>query len=681
MPINPDGEVPPLAAMVPESRALHGVEWIDEYAWMHDHGDPRFVAYLEAEREFYDRATGHLAHLRGEIFSEVERRLLPTDDSVSWRRGAFFYYARTVTGREYEQFLSTRDLREPGRVLLDEAEFVGDVGGFVEIGVRIVSPDGRLLAYSVDTSGDEVYRLRFRDTGTGTDLSDEVPGTYYTGAWSADSGTFFYTVCDAQYRPYQVWRHTIGGGNTLVFTEDDARFEVEVWATRSDRFIVIQSSCRDTSESWLVPADRPDTPPRLVRARRRGVQYRVDDSREGDELFIVTNDGAPEFALARASTSVPHEWRPVDSARPGERLVACHVLAGHLLLELRRDAAALLRTVDRHSGEEREIHPDVPAGTLTLDDRFEYDDRAVTVRVESLVQPPTWHVVDLSTGDRTLRKRQEVPGYDPSRYRTEQRLAPAPDGVGVPVTLAWRADTPLDGTAPALLWGYGAYESCDDPAFDPVLASLLDRGVVYALTHPRGGGERGRGWWEAGRLSAKPTTFTDHLAVADWLGDTLVDPARIATRGLSAGGLLQAAVYSMRPDRWRAVVAEVPFVDVVTTMLDPTIPLTVNEWDEWGDPREPAMFELIWGYSPYEHPPAGPRPPLLVTAAVHDPRVMVREPAKWVARLRATGQPEQRLLFRVELGAGAHTGPAGRYAHARYEAEILAFILDELGAG
>jgi oligopeptidase B len=284
-----------------------------------------------------------------------------------------------------------------------------------------------------------------------------------------------------------------------------------------------------------------------------------------------------------------------------------------------------------------------------------------------------------------------VPGYDPSAYRTERRHAPAADGTLVPVTLAYRADTPLDGTAPCLMWGYGAYESCDDPEFEPAIISLLDRGVIYAQTHPRGGGENGRAWWLGGRLESKHNTFTDHLAVANWLAgvapdatsgsgpDALVDGSRIATRGLSAGGLLQAACATLAPNRWAAVVAEVPFVDVIGSMLDPTIPLTVNEWDEWGDPRRPADFAWMRAYSPYDNLPASPRPPLLVTASLHDARVLVHEPAKYVARMRASAKPDDLMLFRVELGAGAHTGPSGRYAHYRYESEVYAFVLSHLG--
>ncbi|GAA1372344.1 S9 family peptidase [Catellatospora chokoriensis] len=673
--------VPPVAPREPHEHELHGRRWTDDYGWMRDHSDPRFLAYLRAERGYYDAAANRLEGLQTEVFHEVERRLLPTDDSVSWRHGSRFYYTRTVAGSEYEQFLQAGHDGDSDRVLLDGAWLAGP-DGFAEIGLRELSPDNTLLAYSVDTTGDEVYRLKFLQLATLTDLSEELPRTYYTGAWSADSGTFFYTVHDDLFRPHQVWRHLIGTSpeaDVLVLQEDDARFDLTVQTTRDLRWIMIEARSRDTAEWRMIPADAPHTAPVLVAPRRKGVDYSVDHA--DGRLVIVTDDGAPEFRVMSApvATPGPEHWTELLAPRPGERITACHALRRHWLVELRRDGFPLLRAVDRATGAVVEMAAEIDAGHIRLATPVEYGDTTVTVVVESLTEPPSWHSVDLCTGVRELRKRREVPGYDATAYRTARRHATAPDGTAVPVTLAWRADTPLDGTAPALLYGYGAYESVLDPEFDPVLPSLLDRGVVYALTHPRGGGENGRRWWLDGHLAAKANTFTDHLAVADWLADGIADGSRLATRGLSAGGLLQGAVYTRRPGRWAAVVAEVPFVDVITSMLDPDIPLTVNEWDEWGDPRKPDEFDWMWAYSPYNHLPQGRRPALLATGALHDPRVMVHEPAKWVARLRATATPDDGPLYlRPELGSGAHTGPAGRYAHAHYEAEITAFLLSHL---
>jgi oligopeptidase B len=701
----PNSTEPPIAPTEPMARDLHGVTIVDDYGWMRETSDPRFLPYVRAERAHYDRMTGHLTNLREALSAETAHRLVPTDESVRWRRGSQFYYMKSVTGSEYEQFMSSRNAVGTGRVVLDDADLATEPDGYVAAEVREVSPDNRVLAYAYDTQGDEVYTLRFRDMASGQDLPDKVDRASETGAWSSDSSVFFYTVHDDLYRPHQVWRHAIGtdgSDDVLVYQEDDARFDLAVRATTSGDYIVIEIESRDSAESYAIAADQPAATPTLVRRREPGIEYRVDHVRAADgvpaSFVIVTNLGATEFRLMVAPVTEPADWLEMAAGRPGERLVAAHAFAGHVVLELRRDGFPLLRVAEIASGPmlgvEREIHAGVDAGRIGLDEHQEYDAGTILVEVESIIEPMAWFDVELSTAERRLRKRREVPGYDPTEYRTERRHAPTADGTLVPVTLAWHADTPLDGTAPCLMWGYGAYESCDDPWFEPGLVSVLDRGVVYALTSPRGGGENGRHWWLDGHLAAKSNTFTDHAAVANWLagaapdatGGTgsaehtpLVDPARIVTRGLSAGGLLQAAALNVAPQRWCAVVAEVPFVDVIGSMSDPSIPLTINEWEEWGDPRRPDEFAYLYAYSPYENLPPSPRPRMLVTAALHDPRVLVHEPTKWVAKLRATGKPGDDLLFRVELGAGAHTGPAGRYAHVRYEAEVYAFILDALG--
>lgn len=673
----------------------------DDYAWMRDHDAPAMRDYLAAERAYYDARTRHLDRLTDRLYGEAAARTPGTaDDCVGWTLRGYRYWHRTPQGAENRQFVRAR-LAGPDQseqVLLDENR-IGAASGYVEVGIAAVSPDDRLLAWSADTSGAEIYRLSFTQIDTGRELPDVVERTYPGGAWSADSSCFFYLVPDPLNRPYQVWRHTIGtsaAADVLVYSEADARYELTLHLSRSGALIVITASSRDTTEVWLVPASAPQSPPACVEPRRRGIEYRVDhlaDRRGGyGDLLIVTDDGQAEFTLMRASVAAPGRanWTRVDCpaiapARDDTRLLACDVLAGHLVLSLRRAGAPLL-TVTSHDGSgAREVCSAFETGSIWLEDHAEYGAGSVVVGEQSLIEPRRWSQLDLATGERRELKREHVPGYDSSRYRTGLLLARAADGTDVPVSIAYRSQTMLDGTPPCLLYGYGAYESCLDPEFDVSLPSLLDRGAVYAVAHVRGGGELGRHWWQQGRLRAKPTTFSDFADVADWLaGDSpgsvaLVDGSRIVSRGLSAGGLLQGAVYSRAPRRWRAVVAEVPFVDVVTTMLDPDIPLTIGEWDEWGDPREAEDFACMRAYSPYENPPTGPRPALLVTGAVHDPRVLVHEPAKWVARLRATDTAASTILFRVELGAGAHTGPSGRFGHLRYEAEVCAFIVDAMG--
>ncbi|ETK35280.1 S9 family peptidase [Microbispora sp. ATCC PTA-5024] len=640
----------------------------DPYAWMRDHESPAFLANLTAERALYEQQTRHLRSLRDELHAELSARTLLSDESVAWRSGGSFYYTRTVAGRDFEQLCRFRGVNDSVEVLLDENELLDDPacrGGFLSLGVRQVSPDGSLLAYSVDFTGDEVYELRIRDLVTGTDLPGRVPRTYYGAAWSAASDVLFYVVHDELYRPYQVWRRRLGGGpDVLVFQEDDARFEVTVRATRSGAYVLIETASRDTTETLLIPTSAPQTPPEVVRPRRRGVEYAVEHG--GDELFLVTDDEAVEFRLVTAT------GREVLAGSDDTRLVRCDAFARHLVVTERHGGATRLRVIDRASGAHRLITVD-PHVALDLGVNEDYDAAEVVVRTQSLIDPPSWHAVDLDTGEWRLLKRRDAPGHDPSAYVTERIHATAADGTSIPVTVAYRRGLRRDGTAPCLLNGYGAYESCFWPESEPGTACLLDRGFVVAIAHVRGGGEGGRRWWLEGRLGAKVNTFTDYLAAADmlvrdgWAG-------QLVTRGLSAGGLLQGAVFSMAPDRWRGVVAEVPFVDCLNSMLDPSIPLTVNEWDEWGDPREPEAYEWIRSYSPYENVPAGPRPDLLVTGSLHDPRVLAHEPAKWVAKLRATG--DGRVLFRAETGAGAHTGPAGRDGRLRYEAEILAFVIE-----
>jgi len=703
-----DAGRPPQPPRRPLEHREHGVSRPDPYHWMSD-SSPELLDHLVAERAFHDSATAHLHALASLLESDMSARVPHAHRSARWDRMRFSYYSEHPSGSEYANLF--REIRRIDTVsrpnpsqshdldrnsgsdleqILDVAALADD-SGYLELGVTLVSPDERLLAYSYDRRGDEVYRLRFRDLDTGTDLDDAVERSYYGGAWSADSTTFFYVVHDDAYRPHQVWRHRIGtpsSADVLVLEEPDQRFELHLRATRSTDVVVILSESRDTSESWVLDAHAPESPPRSVGSRRPGIVYRVEHVRERDDLLVVTNDDAEEFCLMRAPR--PHEadadhssWVPVRPEDPAERIERADAFAGHVVLSLRRDAEHCLRILDLDdlAGPGRIIASRHDAGGVRIARTPAYDSPVVTIVDQAHVHPPTWWDIDLDSGQATERHRETAPGHDPDRYVSTRLRLPSDDGVLVPVTLVRHRDTPLDGTAPALLYGYGAYEYTFEPDWDPALPSLLDRGVVYAHVHVRGGGEGGRRWWLQGRLERKQQTFSDYIAVADRLAETYVDGARLATRGLSAGGLLQGAVFGQRPERWRAVVAEVPFVDVVTTMLDASIPLTVNEWDEWGDPRREADFRWMLAYSPYDNPPpAGGRPDLLVTGALHDPRVLVHEPAKWVARLRET-DPDwaPRCLFRVETGAGAHAGPSGRYAHLAYEAEIYAWILDRLG--
>jgi oligopeptidase B len=699
---------PPVIPRRPTVHEAHGVRRLDDYAWLRDVDNPEVLDYLRAERDHYDAATAHLAALRSELVAEMEARTPAMHTSVPWRRAGRSWATRVQPGEEYEQLLLVDADGAADEVALDPNQL--DRGpdasppAHLDLGLVEPSPDGRLLAYSVDRTGREVYELRFRDLERGADLPDRVGRTYYGGAWSSDSTAFYYTVHDEQNRPDRVARHLLGTdpeSDVVVVTEPDRRFELDVAASRDGRWVVVVAASRDTTEVRLLDAADPDAPARVVAARRPGIEYAVEPLPGGwyghgdDRLLVVTNDGAAEFTLVESplpdagGTGDPAGWVPVPAAvsrHTVERLVRAAVLDGHVLLAVRRDAEPFLRVMSRAvapgSTPAREIHPHLPCGQLRT---YHLDDphtRQVVVVEENLVTAPVYARVDLDTGERTVLHRTPVPGMDPTRYVTERIWATASDGVRVPVTLARLRNALPRATNGALLYGYGAYESCEWPEFSVATLSLLDRDVCYAVAHVRGGGELGRRWWLQGRLRAKATTFDDFVAARDGLVESgWAVSSEIVSRGLSAGGLLQAAAWTRAPDRWRGVVAEVPFVDVVTSMSDDSVPLTVLERGEWGDPADPDDFAAMLAYSPYDNVPPPPRPPLLVTGALHDPRVLVHEPAKWVARIRATDSADapSDVLFRPELGEGAHAGPAGRLARMRYEGEVLAWVLDRLG--
>ena len=624
-------------------------------------------------------------------------RLPGTDESARWVRKRFTYWTRNHANSEYAELWRLNHGSTVGSTTDSETSLLLDIAsldagtGYLDVGVTLVSPDEDLLAYSVDTSGDEVFELRFRDLRTGEDLADRVPRSYFGGAWTADSSAFLYTVHDDAYRPFQVWRHRLGSdpeADVLVLEEPDEMFSVNVRTTRSGELIVIWSESRSTSEAWVLDAAEPDSRPRSVGGRQHGVVYRVEHS-AADRLLIVTNDDAVEFRMMTAPVPRDHDqdhtaWTEARPEDESERLMRVDAFATAVVLSYRAENEHRLRVVahDDLAGAGRVLASRYDVGCLELARNTAYDATTVTVRDESYLRPPVWLSVDLGTGTTAEVQRGQAPGFDPEQYAVERRTFPAPDGTAVPAVLVRHRETALDGTAPCVIYAYGAYEAVDEPAWDAALPSVLDQGVVWVHALVRGGGEGGRRWWLDGSMRHKQHTFDDLIAVADGLDrNGLVDGARIATRGLSAGGLLQGVVFSQRPHRWQAVVAEVPFVDVVTTMFDEATPLTITEWEEWGDPRSREQFDWMLAYSPYDNlPPAGGRPDLLVTGAVHDPRVMVREPAKWVAALRHS-DPEwsARCLFRCETGAGAHVGPSGQVAHLGYEAEVYAWILDRLG--
>ncbi|MDH4146242.1 MAG: S9 family peptidase [Acidimicrobiia bacterium] len=686
------GSVPPKAKQVPVERHVHGETTVDPFAWLRDRDDPDTIAYLEAENEYTEAALEPTAPLRARLFEEIRSRVQETDLSVPNRKGTWWYYNRTEEGAQYG--ISCRraaaddlayDEHAPEQVLLDQ-NVEAEGHEYFAVGVFEVSHDHSLLAWAADTNGSEKYELRFRDLGRGVDLDDTISGVYYGSAWAADNRTFFYVRPDDSMRPYQLWRHVLGtptAEDVLVYQEDDERFFLGVGSTRDERYIALHCGSKVTDEWRLLDADDPTGTPRVVAEREQGVEYGVDH--HSGRLFIVTNaDGAENFKLVEAPADTPgrEHWRDVIGPRDDVKLSGVEAFVEHLLLYERSEGLQRIRVRRLADGEEWEIDQPEAVGTATGSANPEFDTTVIRYGYQSMVTPSSLFEYDLVTRERRVLKQQPVlGGYDPSEYATERVWAPADDGVEVPVSLVYRRGLARDGSAPALLYGYGSYEASVDPYFSSIRLSLLDRGFVFAIAHIRGGGEMGRRWYLDGKFLNKRNTFTDFVAAARHLvGEGWTSPARLAIRGGSAGGLLMGAVVNEAPDLFGAVVAEVPFVDALNTILDPLLPLTVLEWEEWGNPVASAeYYAYMKSYAPYENVEAKDYPPMLVTAGLNDPRVSYWEPAKWVAKLRVTKTDANPLLLKTEMGAG-HGGPSGRYDVWRDEALVLAFVIDTVGA-
>jgi oligopeptidase B len=684
---------PPVAKRAPVARTHHGDTLLDEYAWLADRDDPDTIAYLEAENAYTEASTGHLAGLRTALFEEIRQRTKETDLSVPARKGGYWYYTRTVEGQQYgihcRRAVLPDDTEPPmaadgapldGEEVLLDGNALAEGHEFFALGTFDVSPDGRWLAYSTDFAGDERFTLRVKDLTTGREVPDEIPNTFYGSAWSADGTTLFYLTVDDAWRPYRVWRHAVGtapAADEIVYEERDERFWVGVELTRSEKFVVIDVHSKVTSEVWVIPAGNPTAEPAVVAERRQGVEYSVEH--HGHRFLILHNDGAEDFALAHTSADRPGDWVSMIPHSPGTRLEAVDAFASHLVISLRTEGLTGLRVLPVGSTDAHDMRFPEPLYSVGLDSNPEYETTTVRLRYTSLVTPDSVYDYDLVSRRLILRRQRPVlGGFDPAAYEQHREWAVADDGTRVPISLVCRRGTPHDGSAPCVLYGYGSYEASMDPWFSIPRLSLLDRGVTFAVAHVRGGGELGRHWYSHGKLLAKKNTFTDFVACARHLaksGWTSAD--RLVARGGSAGGLLMGAVANLSPDAFTAVVAQVPFVDPLTSILDPSLPLTVTEWEEWGNPlHHPEVYAYMKSYSPYENVTAHAYPAILAVTSLHDTRVLYHEPAKWIARLRAVSPGD--YLLKTEMGAG-HGGPSGRYDSWREEAFITAWTLDRLG--
>ena len=683
---------PPAAPRRPTTVTIHGETRIDPYAWLRDRDDPAVLSYLEAENAYTEEMMAPLTPLREELYAEMVARIKETDLSAPERIDDWWYYIRTEAGQQYP--VLCRRAVPPGtpesagmdetvreEVLLDQNALAAGQAYF-RVGVSRVSPDHRWLAYSVDTSGNESFTLHIKELATGRILPGQIGGTAHSVEWAADNQTIFYSVLNETHRPATLRRHRLGtdpSADETVFHEPDEGFFLDLSRTRDRRYLILELGSHSTSEAWYLPTDRPEEAFTLFRRRIPGVEYAI--THYDDRFFILTNEDALNFQLlvTPVHDTSRAAWETVIAPSAEVKLDGIDLFRDFLVVYTR--AGGLQHIEVRHlpTGERHDIAFTEPVYTLRRTNNPEFETGTLRLVYSSLITPPTVIDYDMRTRQRVVRKRTEVlGGYDPENYRMARLFATADDGAQVPVSLVWREPLERNGQRPLLLHGYGAYGLSYDPSFSSVSVSLLDRGFVVGIAHVRGGEERGRQWYEDGKLLHKRNTFTDFVSVARHLvrqGYTSAE--RLAISGGSAGGLLMGAVVNLEPDLFGAVLADVPFVDVVNTMLDPSLPLTVIEYEEWGDPNDPVYYDYIRSYSPYDNVRATAYPAMLVTGGLNDPRVAFWEPAKWTARLRATRTDDRPLLLKTHMGAG-HGGASGRYDALREIAMQWAFVIDRV---
>jgi oligopeptidase B len=679
---------PPVAKRVPQTFTLHGDERVDDYHWLRDRADPDTVPYLEAENAYLEAVMAPLADLRETLYTEMRARIQESDLEVPARRGEFWYYSRTEEGKQYRVHCRKRgSLEGTEEVLLDLNAVAQDGGyGFLQLGGMAVSEDGTRVAYLLDTDGSERYRLHVKDIETGEVIAT-IADAYYGLEWSADGEHLFFVRADTQMRPHQIWRHTLGAGtpDSLVLEEPDETFFLWLSKTRSRAWLRLTARAGVTTEVCLIPSDAPLETPRLFKARERGLEYSVEHLPDTGFLVRHNSRGAVNFMVSLAPEGNTADqnaglegWTTWLAHSPARLVSAVMPFRSHVVV-WGREGGFTQFWVHGASGAQ---HITMPHAAVSVypGTNLEFDAPAFRLQYTSLAQPRQVIDVDLATLGQTVLKTDPVlGGYDPDAYVTERLEVTSTGGARVPVSVIYKRGALEGGPARLYLYGYGAYGISLDPYFSSNRVSLLDRGVVFAIAHVRGGQELGRQWYEDGKLLGKLHSFEDFIACAEHLiAEGYTSSPQLAISGASAGGLLVGACVTMRPELFKVVVAAVPFVDVVTTMLDTSLPLTTNEYDEWGNPNDPLFYQAMRAYSPYDQTVSAAYPNLFITAGLNDPRVSYHEPAKWIAKLRAVDTGDNTLVLHTNMGAG-HGGSSGRFDALREVALEYAFVLDRLG--
>jgi oligopeptidase B len=674
---------PPFAAVRSQELTLHGHTRIDNYYWLRERDDPEVIAYLNAENAYTEASMAHTAVLQETLYQEMVGRIQETDSTAPYKKGDYYYYSRTEAGKQYSihcRKLGGLDADE--EIILDENELAAGTDYF-KLGVAKISPNQHLLAYSTDTSGGEKYTVVVKDLRTGELYPDHIGNTFYFLEWANDNQSLFYTVNNNTWRSYKLFRHTLGDdtrNDVELFHEQNELFNVYLGKSKDNAYLFLASGSIETSEYYYLDADNPTIPFTLFRARQENVAYQLDH-RQG-EFFILTNDQAKNFRLFKTAVSTPHfsHWQEIIPHNPDKLLETVELFDRHMVVYGRSQG---LQTIDIHnfnSGSTHAISFPEPVYATKHSENPESDTNKLHFVYTSLTTANTVYSYDMDSRNWTLIKQDPVlGGYDPVNYETEWIFAAAEDGVRVPISLVYRKGMVGDGSTPCLLYAYGSYGASMAPTFDQKRLSLIDRGFIYAIAHIRGGQEMGRHWYDDGKFLNKRNTFTDFIACAKHLiAEKYTSSEKLAINGRSAGGLLMGAVTTMAPELFKVVVAGVPFVDVVTTMLDASIPLTAAEWEEWGNPNDEEYYRYMLSYSPYDNTTAQAYPNILITAGLNDPRVQFWEPAKWTAKLRAVKTDNNLLLSKTIMGAG-HFSSSGRYDYLKDIAFEYAFILDILG--
>ncbi|MBU8935004.1 MAG: S9 family peptidase [candidate division Zixibacteria bacterium] len=673
---------PPVADIQPKTDTIHGDILVDNYFWLRDRGDSAVLAYLEAENAYTDAVMSSTSELQTTLYNEMVSRIKETDLSVPVLDDGYYYYYRTEEGKQYRTYCRKKGSLDAVEEVLLDLNAMAEGKAFLDLGIYEISPNHDRLAYSIDTTGNEQYVLFFKNLTTGETYPEAIPNTS-EAVWANNNHTVFYSVEDSTHRSYKLLRHEVGthpDRDALAFHEQDPAYYLGVSKTKSEKYILLTLGSQVTSEIHFYDADKPVGHLRLVHPRQQGMEYNM--AHHGDWFYIVTNDNARNFKLVKTPVMKPgkRHWRTVIAVSDTVKIDRVEVFENHLAIYGRINGLKQIMVRDLKTGETHAIEHPEPVYVVYGEDNPDFSSSVLRYSYQSLITPESIIDYDMTTRDKVLKKQEEVlGGYDPNDYRTGRVFATAEDGTRIPISLVYRSGIKRDGSDPLLLYGYGSYGFSTEPAFRSRRLSLLDRGFVFAKAHVRGGGEMGRQWYEDGKLLNKKNTFTDFIACADYLvAEKFTSHERMGMQGGSAGGLLIGAVINMRPDLVATAIADVPFVDVINTMLDPTIPLTVIEYEEWGNPNDAEYYQYMKSYSPYDNVVAGEYPHVLIQAGLNDARVQYWEPAKWTAKLRATKTDDKMLLLKTNMGAG-HGGASGRYDYLKEIAFDYAFLLKSLG--